>query len=305
MYEEMLTKIKSVGKDISNPGMILVYLDQLGIIRLKDEHYLQIIYKRRFHTWANLKEPKTFQEKLCYLKLYNRDKRYTQMVDKYAVREYIAEKIGAKYLIPMIGIYDNVDEINFEDLPNQFVMQCTHDSASTIVCTDKTKLNIEKAKKMMKRKLRKNYYYKDREWVYKDVQPRIIIKQYMKDETESELKDYKILCFNGDPKFIGVHFDRSTKHRCNYYTTDWKFLDIKIQTPNDKNKKIERPGSLHEMLEIAKKLSKDIPFLGVDLYEINGKVYFGELTFFPGAGHADMCPKETERIWGDLIKLKN
>ena len=224
------------------------------------------------------------------------------MVDKYEAKKYVANIIGEEYIIPTLGVYDKFEDINFATLPNQFVIKCTHDSGGLIICKDKTKLNIKEARKKINKSLKRNYFYTGREWPYKNVKPRIIAEQYMVDESGTELKDYKFFCFNGEPKLLFVAKDRPYATKFNYYDMDFKKLPFKQHYKNF-NDYIEKPKGFEKMIELSRKLSKDIPHVRVDFYDINGKVYFGELTFYHFSGFEKFEPEEWDRILGDMLKL--
>lgn len=271
---------------------------------IPDKMYLKLLYKKCTKSKLNLDNPQTFNEKLQWLKLNDKKDEYTKMVDKYEVKKYVASIIGEEYIIPTIGVYDKFKDIDFDKLPNQFVLKCTHDSGGVAICEDKNKFDKIKARKILNFSLRRNYFYYSREYPYKNVKRRIIAEKYMKDETSGDLRDYKLFCFNGECKLIQVDFDRFINHRRNLYDTDWNLIeDLSIKYPSDKNTIIEKPSNLDEMLEIARKLSKDIPFVRVDLYLINGKIYFGELTFFHGGGYEKFTPEEWNKKLGDMIKI--
>lgn len=271
---------------------------------IPDKLYLKIKYKIKLKRPLNLIEPRTFNEKLQWLKLYDRKDIYTTMVDKYEVKQYVASTIGEKYIIPTLGIYDSFDMINFENLPSQFVIKCTHDSGGLVICDDKENLHISSARKKINKSMKKNYFYSSREWPYKNVKPRIIIEQYMKDRNSSDLKDYKIFCFNGKPEIILVCSNRSGSYKnTDFYGTDWNLLPFTRANHTNNPQGINRPKKLEEMLEISKKLSQNIPFVRVDLYEINKQIYFGELTFFPSAGFEGFSPEEWDIKLGELIDL--
>lgn len=276
---------------IKEPSFILYYVDKFLKIRISDELYLKIMYKRVFNKELNLENPSTFNEKLQWLKLYNRDPKYTEMVDKYEAKKYISGLIGEEYIIPTLGIYDKFDEIDFDKLPDQFVMKCTHDSGSTIVCKDKSKFNKAEAKKKMKKALKNNFFYNGREWPYKNVKPRILIEKYMEDYTGA-LLDYKIYAFDGKCEYVMACADRekeNEKTKFIYYDKNWK---MKKEFSADGMKygdkiSLQRPKNLDKMFEFASILSENIPFVRVDFYEANGNLYFGELTFFPSSGFDD------------------
>lgn len=269
---------------------------------LPDYIFLQIKYRYKFNKKLDLKKPQTFNEKLQWLKLYDRNPEYIKMVDKYEAKKYVANIIGEEYIIPTLGVYDKFEDINFATLPNQFVIKCTHDSGGLIICKDKTKLNIKEARKKINKSLKRNYFYTGREWPYKNVKPRIIAEQYMVDESGTELKDYKFFCFNGEPKLLFVAKDRPYATKFNYYDMDFKKLPFKQHYKNF-NDYIEKPKGFEKMIELSRKLSKDIPHVRVDFYDINGKVYFGELTFYHFSGFEKFEPEEWDRILGDMLKL--
>ena len=297
--------IEIIKKIIKYPPRILIYLDMKRIITLKDDVYLKLLYKSVTNKNLNLQNPETFNEKLQWLKLYDRNPEYTKMVDKYEVKKYITNVIDEKYIIPTIGVWDNFDDIDFNKIPNQFVIKCTHDSGGIYICKNKENFNKEEAKKIINKCLKRNYYYYSREWPYKYVKPRIIIEKYMSDESNYELKDYKFFCFNGIPKFVQVDFDRFSNHKRNIYSLEWKLLNFEIEFPSDKHKKIEKPINFEKMIELARLLSKDIPHIRVDFYSINEKIYFGELTFYHGAGLEKFTPNEYDKILGNWINLPN
>ena len=271
--------------------------------KLGDKMFLKQKYKEEFGRRLNLRNPKLFTEKMQWLKLYDRNPLYTKLADKYAVRDYIKEKVGEEYLIPLLGVWDSFDEIDFTKLPNQFVLKCTHDSKSIIICKDKRKLNIENAKRFFETKLTINYYSVRREHQYKDIIPRIICEEYKEDESREQLKDYKIWCFNGNPKLIQLDYDRFTNHKRNVYDIEWNYLPLLLNYPNDSTRIFEQPSSLTDMLVSASKLSKNIPFLRVDFYIADTKLFVGELTSCPSAGFVKFYPYDYNAIFGEILKL--
>ena len=224
------------------------------------------------------------------------------MVDKYEAKKYVANIIGEEHIIPILGVWNKFEEIEFDKLPNQFVLKCTHDSGGICIVKDKETINLKQIKDKIKKSLKRNYYYSGREWPYKNVKPRIIAEKYMEDESNYELKDYKIFCFNGYPRLIMVDSDRFTNHKRNVYDTNWEKVDISINFPNS-DKVFNKPNHLNEMLELSEKLSKNIPFLRTDFYIINDKIYFGELTFFPGSGFQKINPEFFFFFLGKWIEL--
>lgn len=289
---------------LKHPWKIIVKLDNHRIIRLSDEKYIKYVYKHKIGKKLNLNNPQTFNEKLQWLKLNNRNDLYTIMVDKYEVKNYIANIIGNEYVIPTIGIYNSFDEIDFEKLPSQFVIKCTHDSGGIVICKDKSKFDIKKAKKIINKFLKRKYFYVYREWPYKNVKPRIIVEQYMEDENYNELKDYKLFCFNGIPKIFLVCSERfSSNNMCEtWFNENWELLSL-IENKHRIDKNINKPLNFERMKEYASKIAKDMPFVRVDFYEIRKKIYFGEITFYPASGYEKFEPKEWDKKLGDMIKL--
>ncbi len=272
---------------------------------LPDKEYLEkrlsIITKKKIE----LDSPQTFNEKLQWLKLYDRKPIYTTMVDKYAVKQYIAEKIGEEYIIPTLGVWDSFDEIDFNKLPSQFVLKCTHDSGGLVICRDKTNLDMQKTKNRISKSLKHDFYMRGREWPYKNVPRRIIAEQYMEDAGHEDLRDYKFYCFNGEPKFLYLSESLSnhSKARISFVSMDWEKMPVKRNDYAEFDALPDKPVSFDLMIDLCKKLSENIPFLRVDLYEINGKVYFGELTFFPGSGFTMFEPEEWDYTFGSWITL--
>lgn len=272
---------------------------------LPDIIYLKLLFRRRMGKKLNLKNPITFNEKLQWLKLYDRNPEYTKMVDKYKVREYIANTIGEQYLVPLLGVYNNFDEIDFSKLPNQFVLKCTHDSGGLVICKDKDNFDIKQAKKKINNSLEQNYYYRAREWPYKNVAPKVICEKYMEEKSGIDLKDFKFMCFNGVVKCIFVCSNRNSENGLNIdiYDENWDLMPFgRPQYPNS-GIKIEKPMNFEKMIKISEKLSENIPFLRVDFYEINGNLFFGELTLYPGAGFEKFQPEEYDEILGSWIEL--
>ncbi|MCI8972006.1 MAG: glycosyl transferase [Lachnospiraceae bacterium] len=272
---------------------------------IPDELYLKLVYRIRTGGKLNLKNPQTFNEKLQWLKLHKRNDLYSIMVDKYRVRKYVADKIGKEYLIPLLGVYNNADDIDTKELPKEFVIKCTHDSGSVVLCKEGQGLTLEIRKKM-NRALKRKYYYASREYPYKNVKPRIIVEQMMYNHDKDGLVDYKIHCFHGKARLILVCLDRDSSDGVKkvFYDEAWNKLDLK--RPNTSNEcHVERPKKLNEMIALAEELSKDIPFVRVDFYEINEKLYFGEMTFFPGGGMTPFEPREYDALLGSLINLDN
>lgn len=289
-----------------NKDYRLLILASCGIYDyLPDEKYLRKMFKARLHKELNLDEPQTFNEKLQWLKLYNRKPEYTMMVDKYKVREYIAKTLGEEYLIPLIGVWDAPDEIDFDALPDQFVLKCNHNSGlGMCICKDKSKLDIPKVKAELRKGLKQDYYLTGREWPYKDVPRKIIAERYMIDKTLNELRDYKFFCFNGEVKCFKVDYDRYVEHHANYYDINGQLLPFgEADYAPKPDRQIEMPYNLNKMVEMANRLSHDCPFVRVDFYEIDQRIYFGELTFFPASGMGAFAPETWDGILGGWLTL--
>lgn len=273
---------------------------------MPDDQYLQRCFRACMGEDLHLDAPKTFNEKLQWLKLYDRKPEYTIMVDKYKVREYIKEKIGDEYLIPLLGVWDNAKDIDFDKLPNQFVLKCNHNSGlGMYICKDKSKLTkkqVREIRKNLTKGLQQDYYLTGREWPYKNVPRKIIAEKYMEDET-GQLRDYKFYCFNGEPKIIMINSDREIgKTKADYFDMDFHWLDFKWGYDHAPVKPL-KPKNFEKMKEFAAVLSKDIPELRVDFYEADNKIYFGELTFFDGSGFDKIEPKEWDDKLGEWIVL--
>lgn len=283
-----------------------LYLKVIGLIGplLSDELYLKLIYRVTIGKKLNLQHPQSFNEKLQWLKLHDRKPEYTSMVDKLKVKEYVANTIGSEYIIPTLGVWDTFDEIDFESLPSQFVLKVTHDSGGTIVCDDKSSLDLVSAKKKIEKSLHHNYYYSGREWPYKNVTPRIIAEKYMIDTSKQELRDYKFLCFNGIAKVMYIVSDRfSSKGMClDFFDMNFNHLPIKNGYPNA-SKKFNRPNDFNKMRELAENLSKGIPQVRIDFYNVNDRIYFGEITFYCSSGFLPFTPEKWDYKLGSLIDL--
>lgn len=271
--------------------------------KMPDAEYLKRKYRACMGKELNLENPQTFNEKLQWLKLYDRKPEYTMMVDKVRVRDYIARTIGEEYLIPLLGIWEDPEDIDFDTLPEQFVLKCNHNSGlGMCICKDKSKLDIPKVKRELKKGLKQDYYLTGREWPYKDVPRRIVGEKYMVDESGTELKDFKVMCFGGKAKLIQVHRGRFEKHTQDFYDTEWNKKDI-YQMCDQTNIIMDKPSFLDEMLALSEQLSVNIPQLRVDWYGINDKLYFGELTFFDASGFDYFEPEEWDYTLGSWIDL--
>jgi hypothetical protein len=272
---------------------------------LPDKIFISFLYRLKFGIKLNWENPKTFNEKMNWLKLYDRKAEYTTYVDKYKVREFIAKTIGEEYFIPLLGVSNNPDEIDFDNLPNQFVLKCNHDSGGLCICKDKSIFDIEVAKIKIRNSLNYNFYKKRREWPYKNVPRKIIAERYMVDESGYELKDYKVMVFNGKARYIRVYFNRSknTGLNINWYDLNWNFCDIRMAEPPDRSVRHQKPECLNKMIQLSEIIAKDIPFARVDWYIINNKLYFGEITLYPDSGFGEFEPKKYDYILGNYLTI--
>ena len=300
----MVIKNKII-KYIKTPKLFIVYIASKGMLKwLSDEQYIKLIYWANFGKKLNMQNPITFNEKLQWLKINNRKDEYTAMVDKFLVKKYVSEKIGEEYIIPTLGVWNKFEDIDFDKLPNKFVLKSTHDSGGVVICKDKNELNIVKTKKIIESSLRREYFWWGREWPYKQVEPRIIAEEYISTDSD-ELKDYKIHCFNGVPKIILVCSNRYSNEglREDFFDIEWNHLSLK--RPKYPNADIipEHPKNLNLMLELATIISKGISFSRIDFYEVSGQVLFGEITFFPASGFEMFNSSEWDEKLGSWINL--
>ncbi len=300
------TLIKAI-RYFYNEDYRFLFNDKYGIYnRLPDDEYLKRRFKAVMGKALDFDNPQTFNEKLQWLKLYNRNPKYTMMVDKYKVRDYIAETLGEKYLIPLLGVWDEPDDINFDELPNRFVLKCNHNSGlGMCICKDKTKLDIKKVKAELKKGLKQDYYLTGREWPYKNVPRKIIAEKFMTLSENVDLMDYKVHNFNGKPKMILVCSQRFTEEGLHedFYSPEWEKLEVKRPEYPTSEIDIKAPQKLEEMLYLAEKLSKGSPFMRTDFYEIDGKLYFGEITLYPASGLSKFDPEEWDYKFGSWITL--
>lgn len=300
--------IKFYDKVYKKIGIIIYHRYPHWRDKMPDKMYLQNFFAQTMGYYMDFRSPHTFNEKLCWLKLYDRKPVYTTMVDKYSVKFFIDKILGKGYTIRTIGAYDSVNEINWKKLPEKFVIKCNHGSGDVIICKDKKTINIDEVKKTMQSYLRQDYYILGREWPYKNVKRKILIEEYIEDEKTKDTWDYKFFCFNGKVKCFKIDFDRSTNHKANYYDRECRLLPMGEKVcPPDWNRNIEIPSNINQMIDIAEKIAKNIDcsFERIDLYNINGKIYFGEITFFPGGAHMEFIDSKWDKEMGDWIKLSN
>lgn len=302
VYQYDLSKIINV---VKSPKIILIKMLNIGFFNwMNDEQFLKLKYRLIFNKQLDLNNPKSFNEKLQWLKLHDHNDLYVRLVDKYLVKKYVEKNVGAKYVIPTIAVYSSFDEIDFDSLPNQFVIKCNHDSGGLVLCSDKKKFNKKMAAKIINSSIRKNYYYFSREWPYKNVEKKIIIEKFMSDNNSDFLIDYKVMCFNGKAKYIFTCTDRfnGSGLKVTFFDTKWKKMPFTRHYPAS-TEMIEKPYNLKKMIELSEKLSKKIPFVRVDWYEINKELFFGEMTFYPGSGFEEFTPDEWDYKLGELIDI--
>lgn len=297
--------MQSISHYIANPrdfGYAVVF--RLSRLPIPDKLYLQLLYYLKMGKRLDLKRPKRFTEKLQWLKLYNQRPEYVQMVDKVTAKSWAAERIGDQYIVPLYGIYKNTDEINLDELPNSFVLKCNHlgGGNSVVIVKDKTSFDFQKAFRNLDKLLKRSLYPLYREWLYKHVTPMIMAEAFLEDT--DGIKDYKLYCFNGKVNFFKIVFDNSSGHHANFYNRDCELIDLcEVDTPVDKMNPPAMPSNITQMMALAETLSRGIPFLRVDFYDVGGKIYFGETTFFPTAGFDIYGPDGADEWMGQQITL--
>lgn len=308
-----MTSISNIKTFLKNPGMLFIRIGRESFLKLvSDKRYLKLLWKAKFGTELNLESPKTYNEKLQWLKIHNRRPEFSMMVDKFAVKDYIRDLIGEEYVVPTYGVWDKYSDIDFSKLPSKFVLKCTHDSGGIVICKDKEQFNHTAAKKKLKHFLKRRDYWLSREWPYKDVEPRIMAEEYLEEEKSYDdsmpegMVDYKFFCFSGRSEFIYV-----SKGLANHSTARMSFYDLKGNIlPFDRTDylplgEFELPANMDEMIGIADKIASSIqtPFVRVDLYSLNGHIYFSEITFYPCGGFLPFAPPEWDNKLGELIDL--
>ncbi len=292
---------------INNPLKIIKFLGSRGYLKWMDDvTYLRLVYKAEFGKALDIFSAKSYNEKLQWLKLFNRKQYYPSLVDKYEVRKYISQKIGNDYLIPLASpfIWENPNDICFDDLPEQFVLKCTHGSGCNIICTNKNDLNIKATRKKMSKWMRKNWFWFGREWPYKNVKPKIICEQYLEEEPGVDINNYKVMCFNGQPKLIqliiGIFSNNPTQ---DFYDINWEKTTICQSGYKNSENFTPKPQSFNEMIDLSRILSEGMPHVRIDWYDIRGKLYFGEITFFDSAGFCSFDDYNDDLLLGSWIDL--
>ena len=301
----LIQKLKKIRKFFSDEEYRYLVLAAKGKKKhLTADVFLKQLYRIHMKKALDLDNPKLYTEKLQWLKLYDHRPEYTRMVDKYAVKDYVAETIGAEYVIPLLGVWERVEDIDFERLPRQFVLKTTHDSGGIVICKDKDLLDIPAAKRKLRYFLKRNYFDCNREWPYKHVPHRIIAEMYMEDSRQKELRDYKFFTFGGVPKVLYIAQGRGNGEETVADFFDMEFNHLPFTIDHDMAAvPPEKPENFELMKELAARLSAGTPQLRVDFYEVDGKVYFGEMTFFHCSGMAPFHPEKWDRIFGDWVQL--
>ena len=303
-------KLKNYVKYLKNPYRLFILPAVKGRFdKMSDEKYLKRLFRAYTGRKLDLEDPKTFNEKLQWLKLNDRNPLYTTLVDKYLVREYVKDRIGEEYLIPLLGVWDRAEDIDFDKLPNEFVLKCNHNSGKGMyICKDKSALSggdIERIRSDLNEGLKQDYYLFSREWPYKDVPRKIIAEKYLSDGSDKDLKDYKFMCFGGKTEMMFIVGNRWKKNEditVDFFDPDFNRLPFSRDHDNSREVFV-KPDNFNRMIELSEKLSQGFPFVRVDLYDLNGKIYFGELTFFPGSGFERFQPDEWDKKIGDMLVL--
>ncbi len=292
---------------LSTPKRMVLPLSQNGFLKwIPDELFLKIAYWGEMDTKLNLKHPKTFSEKIQWLKLNDRKNRYISMVDKYLVKDIVADVIGKEYIIPTLCSWKSVKEIDFDSLPGSFVLKCNHDSGGVVICRDKSMFDTKAAITKLESHFRKNSYLSSREWPYKGIKKRIIAEELLQDPENVDLIDYKFYCFGGEPKYCQVIKDRSTAETIDFYDLDWNlmpFTGLGLGNGPDRGSYTSKPENYNRMIEIAKILAQGTYFVRIDMYNISGKIYFGEFTLYPRSGFGKFFPEEWNLHLGNMIDL--
>lgn len=293
----------NIKKFLNDPWQIIISLNNRNLLKiLPDKLYLKLMYRARIGKKLNLRTPQTFNEKIQWLKLYDRSDIQTLMVDKYLVKKYITDLLGERYVIPLYGVWDKFDEINFDKLPNQFVLKCTHNSGGIVICKDKENFDKEEARKIIEKCLKTKYFYKGREWPYRKVKPRIIAEKYICDKNTNDLPDYKVMVFNGEPQIVQVHKGRYFNHTQDFYNLKWEKLDIYQGCPISE-KVDEKPVFIDEMLELSKIIASNQKLVRIDWYYVDNQLLFGEATYFDGSGFIPFEPEKWDYEFGKMIDL--
>lgn len=271
---------------------------------LSDEVYTKLKYRVVMGKAIDLDNPRTFTEKLNWLKLYDHDPKYIPLVDKWEVMKYVQERIGSQYCVEKFGVWDSFDDIDFDLLPNQFVLKCTHDSGSTFVCKDKSTMDMPAAKRFVEKCMAYNYYWYNREWAYRKIKPRILAEAYLSDESQNGIADYKFFCFDGKPQFMFIATGRAEGDtRFDFFDMEFNWIPVKQHYPNA-DVRPQKPECFDEMRDLAEKLSDGLKHVRVDFFQVNGRVYFSELTFNHFGGYERFEPQDYDSKFGMYLNLQ-
>lgn len=292
---------------LQKPDLFLLALLKKIWFLFSDKTYLKLRYYLEMHEKLNLNNPKKFTEKIQWLKLYDKKDEYTRLVDKITVKQFVESVICKDIIVPTLGVWNNFDDIDFNLLPNEFVLKTNHSGGSTgvVICKDKRDFDISHARQLLNSSMESNSYYTTKEWPYKNIKPKIFAETLLHSENGKDLIDYKFYCFDGAPMYCQVISNRSTNETIDFYDVNWVHQPFYGLNPKCKQSiaSIDKPKNYELMLDIARTLSRYIPFVRVDLYNINGSIYFGEITFFPASGFGTFTPREYNDILGKYIIL--
>lgn len=291
---------------IQKPSLIMLgLLTRLNFL-FPDKLYLKLLYRLKLGRKLDLNNPKRFTEKLQWLKLYDRKPLYTKLVDKAEVKKYVTDTIGKEYVIPTLGVWNNPEDIDWDSLPNRFILKTTHGGGGTgvVICADKSQFDKEKAVETLRKSMKSNIYASLREWPYKNVPHRIIAEQLLdKDPLYDDVPDYKFYCFNGVPKVMLIATNRFTDHNFNYYDMEFKKLNITSSAGNNAAIEFSKPSHFEEMKSVSSKLSQGFSHMRVDLYYSNNRIFFGELTFYDSSGFDNLSSDRNDLEWGSWMEL--
>ena len=287
-----------------HPRIVLFAWGIRGHFRfMDDERYLKLMYWAKFGIKLNLGNPQSYNEKIQWLKLNEKNPICEKLVDKYEAKRYVADLIGEEYIIPTLGVWDTFDKVDINLLPDEgFVLKTTHDSGGVYICKNKAEYDSDMARRVIEKSLKRNYYWIGREWPYKNVRPRIIAEPLLVDESGVELKDYKIFNFHGEAKLIQVDYDRFISHKRNLYDTEWNYINAEIKYPTS-NRVIDKPVCLNKLLKLSEKLSQGFIHARTDFYVIGERIFFGEITFLHGSGYECFRPASFGSTVGKWMKL--
>lgn len=299
-----MTALSKARQYVKHPARIYSFLAMRGFTDfVSDELHVRILFRAFFGYKLDLSNPKTFNEKLQWLKLYDRNREYTVMADKLASKAWASSRIGPQFVVPALASWGSAEEISLDDLPDQFVLKTNHDSGGVIVCRDKASFDLSAAKRVLSKNLSRNYYWYGREWPYKDIKPTVFAERYLPTGEDGDLPDFKVLCFDGIPRFIELHRGRASHHTQDWYDCDWNLLDMNQEYAEQSGRSYPKPDCLGEMLRLSGILSSGVPHLRVDWFVVHGRLYLGELTFFDGSGLTSFDDPSNDLLIGNYIRL--